>query len=104
MDHPKDYERNDTNNFYILLFAVICIVTVVVSIFVLDFYFEHVKSQVQEEANDNNSAVNQLIDKQTKELENGKFIKDPESGKESSQIKIDDSLKKYSEKDLKNRQ
>jgi hypothetical protein len=105
MEHPPECERTDTNSLYIAIFAIVCIVSVISSIFVIDFYFDHVKAQVKKEGSDKNSKVNKLKIEQNQTLDSGKMIINPETkAPDSSQSPIKNSINNYSEKDLKSRE
>ena len=105
MEHPKDYERRDTNSLFISIFAAVCIVSIVVSIFGLDFYFDYMKEKVQKEAEENQEVkalVDEDKDKQNEILEKGITVKKVDGGTTTSK-KISEAMKEYSEKDQKER-
>ena len=103
MEHPEDYERTDTNSFYITIFAIVCIISVIGSIFVLDFYFDYVKQQVKDEAQpaEEKAEINTLKKEQNAVLE-GSITVDTEDGQKTTKP-ISEAIKDYSEEDLKKR-
>lgn len=101
MEHPKDYERTDTNSLYISIFAIVCIVSIIVSIFFLDFYFDYVKEGVIQGATDEKAEVNILKKEQNAILKNSITV-ETEKGATTTKP-IDKAMKEFSEKDLKKR-
>ena len=69
--HPPDYERTDLNLGMLILFSIVCIVAVIGSIFVLDFYFDHVKNDIANNPVKTEKTVDKINKKDKEVLKNG---------------------------------